>query len=249
MYRFFVKQEQMQESPVKIKEDYNHMHNVLRLKKGEKVLLCAEDEKEYLCCISGYDEEKEQVYLDVLDVFGNNRELPGKIVLFQGLPKGDKMELIIQKAVELGVSEIVPVSMRRSVVKLDDKKAQKKEERYNHIALSAAKQSKRGIIPVVSRVMSMKEAVDYGKTFEMVLVPYELANGMDVSKQRIKKAGKSSSVGIFIGPEGGFDPCEIQMLEEIGGAQISLGHRILRTETAGMVVLSLLMFEMENDEE
>ncbi len=249
MHRFFVTPEQMLQSPVTIEgEDYNHIHNVLRLKKGEEVLLCAEDEKEYLCGLSGYNEEKGQVYLDILDVFGNNRELPGKIVLFQGLPKGDKMELIIQKAVELGIYEIVPVSMKRSVVKLEDKKAQKKVERYNNIALSAAKQSKRGKIPKVTEVMTMQDAVAYGKTLETVLVPYELAEGMEVSRQRIAKAAGSGSIGVFIGPEGGFDPCEIQMLEAIGGLQVSLGHRILRTETAGMVVLSLLMFQMEQDD-
>lgn len=247
MYRFFVTKEQMLQSPVIIEgEDFNHIHHVLRLKKGEEVLLCAEDEKEYLCQIDGYREEK--VLLSVVDVFGNNRELPAKLVLFQGIPKGDKLEFIIQKAVELGVSEIVPVSMKRCVVKLDEKKAAKKVERYNSIALSAAKQSKRGKIPTVTSVMSMKDAYEYAKALETVLVPYELAGGMDISKKRIKNAAKTNAIGIFIGPEGGFDPEEVAMLEALGGQQISLGHRILRTETAGMVVLSLLMFEMENDE-
>lgn len=250
MYRFFVTWEQMQESPVKIEgEDYNHMHNVLRLKKGEEVLLCAEDDKEYLCKIEGYEEANNRVFLTVVDVFGNHRELPAKLVLFQGLPKGDKLEFIIQKAVELGVSEIVPVAMKRCVVKLDDKKAKKKVERYNSIALSAAKQSKRGKIPKVTDVMSMKEACTYAGFLETLLIPYELADGMAVSKERIRTGARSVSIGIFIGPEGGFDPEEIAMLEAAGGQQISLGHRILRTETAGMVVLSLLMFEMESDEE
>lgn len=249
MYRFFVTEEQMLQSPVVIEgEDYNHIHHVLRLKMGEEVLLCAEDDKEYLCRIEAYQEDDKQVLLSVEDVFGNNRELPARIVLFQGLPKGDKLELIIQKAVELGVSEIVPVSMKRCVVKLDEKKAEKKVERYNSIALSAAKQSKRGKIPVVTSVMSMKEACRYAGDLENLLVPYELAGGMALSKQRIRAASMASSIGIFIGPEGGFDPEEVGLLESLGGQQISLGHRILRTETAGMVVLSLLMFEMENDD-
>ena len=249
MYRFFVSKNQMLQAPVVIEgEDYNHIHSVLRLKRGEEVLLCAEDDKEYLCSIEGYNEEQQQVLLRVVDIFGNNRELPARMVLFQGLPKGDKMEWIIQKAVELGVSEIVPVSMKRCVVKLDEKKAGKKVERYNSIALSAAKQSKRGKIPTVTSVMSMKEAMAYGKELEMVLVPYELAGGMEISKKRLHEAAGKSSIGIFIGPEGGFDPEEVTMIESLGGYQISLGHRILRTETAGMVVLSLLMFDMENDE-
>ncbi len=250
MYRFFVNKNQILQSPVVIEgEDYKHMHSVLRLKKGEEVLLCAEDEKEYLCRIESYNEEYQQVFLQIVDVFGNNRELPSKLVLFQGLPKGDKMELIIQKAVELGVSEIVPVAMKRCVVKLDEKKAVKKIERYNNIALSAAKQSKRGKIPEVTAVMSFHEACEYCKSLKTVLIPYELANGMKQSKQHIKDAVKSSSVGIFIGPEGGFEPEEIEELKKMDGQILSLGHRILRTETAGMVVLSLLMFEMESDEE
>lgn len=249
MYRFFVTKEQMLEYPITIEgEDYNHIHNVLRLKKSEEVLLCAEDDKEYLCRIDGYQEDLKQVILEVVDVFGNHRELPAKIILFQGLPKGDKLELIIQKAVELGASEIVPVAMQRCVVKLDEKKKKKKEERYNSIALSAAKQSKRGRIPKVTNVMSMKEACEYANALETVFIPYELAGGIAVSKERLRTGAGTSSIGIFIGPEGGFTPEEVAMVEEIGGQQISLGHRILRTETAGMVVLALLMFEMENDE-
>lgn len=250
MYRFFVTQNQILQSPVVIQgDDYKHIHSVLRLKKGEEVLLCAEDEKEYLCSIEVYDEECQQVLLHIVDIFGNNRELPSKMVLFQGLPKGDKMELVIQKAVELGVSEIVPVAMKRCVVKLDEKKAAKKIERYQNVALSAAKQSKRGKIPDVTPVMSFHEACEYCKSLETVLIPYELANGMEQSKRCVRDAAKTSSIGIFIGPEGGFAPEEIEQLKELGGQIITLGHRILRTETAGMVVLSLLMFEMESDKE
>lgn len=248
MYRFFVKPEQLLSSPVCVDgDDYNHMHNVLRLKLKEHVLLCAEDDKEYECEIIGFNEDAREVQLEIVDVFSNCRELPAEIVLFQGFPKGDKFEFIIQKAVELGVSEIVPVMMKRCVVKLDDKKAAKKVERFNSIALSAAKQSKRGSIPSVHSVMSLKEACEYCKSFDTILVPYELANGMELSKQRIKDAVGTSKIAVFIGPEGGFDEKEIQQLEEMGGKRISLGHRILRTETAGLVVLSLLMFQLESD--
>lgn len=248
MYRFFVTPEQMQSSSVSITgEDYNHIHNVLRLKVGEEVLLSSQDDKEYLCEIADYNETEEIVSLNVKDIFGNNRELPAHIVLFQGLPKGDKLETIIQKAVELGASEIVPVSMHRSVVKWDDKKAVKKIERLQSIALSAAKQSKRGKIPKVCGLVSMKEACAYAKELENVIIPYEMAEGMNASKKVVKDASAGGSIGIFIGPEGGFTPEEVAMVEEIGGTQISLGHRILRTETAGMVILSLLMFELEQD--
>lgn len=248
MYRFFVQPEQLLASPVRISgEDYKHIHNVLRLKVKEHVYLCAEDDKEYECEIIDYDDEQKEVLLVIVDVFSNCRELSSEIVLFQGFPKGDKLELIIQKAVELGVSEIVPVMMKRCVVKLDEKKAEKKVERYNSIALSAAKQSKRGIIPRVSSVMDLKTACEYCKSFDTILVPYELANGMELSKSRIKEAAKTSKIAVFIGPEGGFDEKEIEQLEAIGGKRVSLGHRILRTETAGLVVLSLLMFQLESD--
>lgn len=246
MYRFFVNPEQLLQEPIRIGgEDYNHIHNVLRMKPGEEVLVTDQGEKEYLCEIAEYDMDCQEVLLKVVDVLGNNRELPAKIVLFQGYPKGDKMEQIVQKAVELGVSEVVPVMMKRCVVKLDDKKAAKKAERLNGIALSAAKQSKRGKIPEVKPVMTMGEAIQYATSFDSVIVPYESAEGMEYSKKVIGEITDGRSIGIFIGPEGGFEPSEIEQIKEIEGKVISLGHRILRTETAGMVVLSLLMFGLE----
>ncbi|MDO5156073.1 MAG: RsmE family RNA methyltransferase [Eubacteriales bacterium] len=248
MHRFFVKPEQWNEEDAFIEgEDYNHIHNVLRMKAGEELLVCDEGEKEYQCKIVGYDETLFHVNLEIVDVFGNARELPTELVLFQGYPKGDKLEWIVQKAVELGVSKIVPVSMKRCVVKLDDKKAAKKVERMSAIGLSAAKQSKRGKIPEVTSVMSMKEACEYAKTLEYVLLPYENAEGMEAARTLIANAKGKKSVGIFIGPEGGFAPEEVAMIEAIGGKTMSLGHRILRTETAGMTILSLLMFLIDED--
>lgn len=246
MYRFFVSPEQLLQEPIRISgEDYNHIHNVLRMKTGEEVLVTDQGEKEYLCEIVDYDTDAQEVQLRVVDVFGNNRELPAKIVLFQGYPKGDKMEQIVQKAVELGAAEIVPVMMKRCVVKLDDKKAAKKIERLNGVALSAAKQSKRGRIPEVKPAMNMEQAIQYAKSLDSILVPYESAEGMEYSKKVIHESTDGRSIGIFIGPEGGFEPSEIEQIEAVGGKVISLGHRILRTETAGMVVLSLLMFGLE----
>lgn len=185
------------------------------------------------------------VRLKITDVFGNNRELPSKIILFQGYPKGDKMEQIVQKAVELGAYEIVPVMMHRCVVKLDDKKSAKKVERLNSIAESAAKQSKRGIIPKVREVMNLEQSLEYAKSLECVIIPYESAEGMEYSRKVLAESAGKGSIGIFIGPEGGFETSEIEKLKGIGGNIISLGHRILRTETAGMTVLSILMWLME----
>lgn len=248
MYRFFVEAGQLNEEPVWIAgADYNHIRNVLRMKPGEEVLLCDGSDKEYLCRIEGFNEEEQKVLLCINDVFGNARELPAKITLFQGYPKGDKLETIVQKAVELGAFEIVPVSMKRCVVKLDEKKAAKKVERLSAISLSAAKQSKRGKIPEVMRVMSLKEACEYAKDMDYILLPYENAQGMAVARQLIGEAKNKKRIGIFIGPEGGFEPSEVEMIQAIGGKMLSLGHRILRTETAGMTILSLLMFLLDEE--
>lgn len=252
MYRFFIDHEQLNNDYIEIAgDDYNHIRNVLRMKIGEKVLLSDGSDKEYEAVIVEYcgsernDCGSSAVRLKITDIFGNNRELPAKITLFQGYPKGDKMEQIVQKAVELGVYEIVPVMMNRCVVKLDDKKANKKVERLNSIAESAAKQSKRGIIPKVREVMTIGQAIDYAKSLECVIIPYECAEGMEYSRNILKEAADKGSVGIFIGPEGGFETSEIEKLKGLGGNIISLGHRILRTETAGMTVLSILMWLME----
>lgn len=248
MQRIFITPEQLNTQPILIQdEDYNHIRNVLRMRQGEKLLLCDSTDKEYLCEITAFDDTKRTVSVKIEDIFGNTRELPAEITLFQGYPKGDKIETIVQKAVELGVARIVPVMMKRSVVKLDDKKAAKKVERLNNIALNAAKQSKRGRIPEVSSVMNIKEAVECAKKMEVVLLPYENAEGMERSRDVLRQACETHSIGVFIGPEGGFEAEEVAMIEEIGGEIITLGHRILRTETAGITVLSLLMFELEKD--
>ena len=247
MYRFFVDADQLENDFVEITgDDYNHIHNVLRMKIGEKVLLCDGSDKEYEACIVDFPDAQSAVRLKITDVFGTSRELPGKLILFQGYPKGDKMEQIVQKAVELGAYEIVPVMMNRCVVKLNEKKAAKKVERLNLIAESAAKQSKRGMIPKVKEVMNFSEALEYAKTLEYVIIPYECAEGMDYSRTVLNGAVDKGSIGIFIGPEGGFKNSEIERLKEINGKVITLGHRILRTETAGMTVLSVLMWLLED---
>ena len=157
----------------------------------------------------------------------------------------EEMEWIVQKAVELGAYSIVPFAAKRSVVKLDQKKAGKKRERWQAIAKGAAEQSKRGIVPQVQDVMSFQEAMNYAKELDVVLVPYELQEGMKATEAVISKIEPGQSVGIFIGPEGGFDESEIEQAKEAGAIPITLGKRILRTETAGLTTLSILMYHLE----
>ena len=213
--------------------DVNHIKNVLRMRQGETILISAGDNLEYTCLVS----EMEPEY-----------ELPNKIYLFQGLPKSDKMEMIIQKAVELGVYEVIPVSTARAVVKLDAKKEASKQKRWQTIAESAAKQSKRMVIPEIHSVMKFSEAVNYAEELDIRFIPYELAENMAHTKKLFEQIEPGQSIGIFIGPEGGFTPEEIELAMNHQVQPITLGKRILRTETAGMTVLSILMFLLEGKE-
>lgn len=223
--------------------DVNHIRNVLRLKTGENIIVNDGAGTDYVCAIEDIDNDV--VTARIVDVNKNAAELSTRIVLFQGMPKADKLELIIQKSIELGVSEIVPVMTKRTVVKLDAKKEDKKLARYNMIATSAAKQSGRGIIPEVKPFMSFKEALAYAGTLDMSIIPYEEAKGIEYSRQIIKNIKGKKSLGIFIGPEGGFAKEEVEAAIDIGAKCITLGNRILRTETAGLAVVSIIMFELE----
>lgn len=244
MYRFFVDKEQVgDEDVVILGQDVNHIKNVLRMKNGETILISDGEDREYVCEIINLESDK--VRAKIIDVNGPSRELPIKVHLYQGLAKGDKMETVIQKMVELGAYRIVPVATKRAVVKLDDKKAKAKTSRWNAISESAAKQSKRGIIPEVSQVMNFKEALQDAENLNVVLIPYEEAENMEYTRSVIAKISSGDSVGIFIGPEGGFAPEEVEMAKAIGALPITLGKRILRTETAGMALMSVLMFAME----
>lgn len=225
-------------------EDVNHIKNVLRLRCGDKISVSDGDGTDYICRISKILPDK--VTADIEDIVRNASELPVRITLFQGMPKSDKLELIIQKAVELGATEIVPVITKRTVVKIDDKKASKKIDRYNMIAMSAGKQSGRGIVPKVSEFMSFKQAIEYAKNLDMNIIPYEEAEGIEYSRQVIKETNSKGSLGIFIGPEGGFAKDEVELAMSIGAKCITLGNRILRTETAGFAVLSIIMFELDS---
>ncbi|MBR3761699.1 MAG: 16S rRNA (uracil(1498)-N(3))-methyltransferase [Lachnospiraceae bacterium] len=245
MYQFFVEPHQISDKTVRIEgQDVNHIKNVLRMKIGEELSVSnGVDGKEYRCGIVAMDEEC--ITCELRFVKEDGVELPSEVYLFQGLPKADKMELIIQKAVELGVYAVVPVATKRCVVKLDDKKAKQKITRWQGIAEAAAKQSKRRIVPEVKDVMSFKEAMNFVKDFEVKLIPYELAEDMSKTKEIIGHLQPGQRVAIFIGPEGGFEEAEVEAAIQNGVEPITLGKRILRTETAGFTVLSWIMYQLE----
>lgn len=225
--------------------EVNHIRNVMRLKPGEEISVSiGGDGKEYRYGIESYTEDS--VLCRLRFVKDKEVELPVKVLLFQGLPKADKMDLIVQKAVELGAAEIIPVSMERCVVKLDAGKAAKKTARWQTIAEAAASQSRRSIIPGVLAPMSMREAVEYAKEqTEVRVIPYELQEDDGSVKQYLESLKEGQSVSIFIGPEGGFTPAEVELAKEAGIRPISLGRRILRTETAGLAILSWLIYILE----
>lgn len=247
MYQFFVSPDQINEAAKTVfieGSDVNHIKNVLRMKVGEEVAVSnGQDGREYRC---GIRELREDVIeLELRFIKEDGVELPGKIYLFQGLPKSDKLEMIIQKAVELGVYSVIPVETRRCVVKLDDKKAKSKTARWQQIAEAAAKQSKRGIIPQVMEPMSFKKALEMAEKMDLRLIPYELAEGMEQTKKLIESVAPGQEIAVFIGPEGGFEEAEIAAAVEKGIQPITLGKRILRTETAPLTVLSWLMYMLE----
>lgn len=245
MYQFFVEPSQIQDKKVIITgSDVNHIKNVLRLKAGEEIAVRnGVDGKEYRCGIEEFAQD--QIICSLRFIREEGVELPSKIYLFQGTPKADKMELIVQKAVELGVFEVIPVAVKRCVVKLDERKARAKVSRWQGIAEAAAKQCKRGIIPVVREPMTMKEAVSYAGEMDVKLIPYELAEDMSHTKKMIETVRPGQSVAVFIGPEGGFEENEVAEALAAGIEPVTLGKRILRTETAGFTVLSWLMYHFE----
>ena len=243
MFNFFVEEAAMQGERFCITgPDHNHIRNVLRMQVGDTFLVsCAGFS--HLCRLEAF--EGDAVIAQMIEENYQDTELPVRFVLFQGLPKGDKLELIIQKTVELGVAEIVPVQMSRCVVKLDEKKAKAKQTRWQAIAESAAKQSKRSVIPAVSQAVSYKQALAQAKELDLLLVPYESACGMAATREALAHIKAGMSVGILIGPEGGFDPAEIALSEQAGGLTISLGKRILRAETAAVTAVGMGMLHVE----
>ena len=245
MHRFFVEEPAMGENSITITGgDVNHIKNVLRMAVGDKIcVINGQNNKEYYCEITAVGNDA--VDTRICEIRESDQELGNEVVLFQGLPKSDKMELIIQKAVELGVHTIVPVSTDRTVVKLDAKKEANKRKRWMSISESAAKQSGRLRIPEVTPVVSYREALEMAKKMDVRLIPYELAEGMEKTRELMSSIQLGQSVAVFIGPEGGFESSEIEKAMEIGAWPITLGKRILRTETAGLVTLAMLVYNLE----
>ena len=216
MHHFFADPSQVAEDTVTITgPDVNHMKNVLRMKPGEALLVSDGTGNDYQCEIERL--EADRAVVRICQAFCSQMELPSRIWLFQGLPKADKLEFIIQKAVELGAEAVVPVATKNAVVRLDEKKAQSKRKRWQSIAESAAKQSKRSRIPSVETVMSLKEAFGFIKEqgFDLCLIPYEQAQGMETMKEALAQVSSGQSIAVFIGPEGGFDESEIKLALEL----------------------------------
>ena len=246
MPKFFVKDEQVDNNIIKIfGKDVNHISNVLRHKVNDSVEICNNDNGQ------NYDAYIVEINKDVItckikSVISNNSETNASITLYQGLPKSDKMEYIIQKNVEIGIRRIIPVEMARCVVKLDDKNSKKKIERWQKISEVAAKQSGRNTIPKIDESINMKKVCESISEYDIVLVAYEneKENTLKSELKKIKTTNKLN-IAIIIGPEGGIDKKEILELKNNGAKIITLGNRILRTETASLVVLSNIIYELE----
>ena len=245
MSKFFVKQNQIENNAIKVTgEDVNHIANVLRMRKNDEIQLCNQDTGEnYIAIITNIF--KDCVECEIKEKIEKTTESNVHITLFQGIPKFEKMELIIQKCTEIGVKNIVPVMMERTVVKLDDKVASKKLERWQKIAEIASKQSMRDCIPNVEKLIKITE-IDESK-FDRILVAYENEehNMLKNELNKLKKKGKEYNIAIVIGPEGGISEKEIDILKEKNAVFVSLGKRILRTETAGLVMLGNIIYELE----
>ncbi len=244
MYRFFVDEDNHSQDEIYIQgDDVNHIRHVLRMDIGDRIMVSTGRGVDYECEIAEYMDQS--IRLKIEKETPAITELPVAITLFQALPKKDKMEYVIQKAVELGATSIVPVQTRRCVVKLDEKKAEKKIARWQAIAKAAAKQSGRGIIPKIYPVHTMDQALDMATDYECNIIPYEMYDDMSSTMEIVRQAVDKRSIGIFIGPEGGFERSEVEVAISKGVNPISLGRRILRTETAGLAILSVLMFMIE----
>ncbi|RDY23973.1 16S rRNA (uracil(1498)-N(3))-methyltransferase [Romboutsia maritimum] len=223
-------------------EDVKHISKVLRCKIGEELEICDKENNEYICKITDID--KDNVSLHILEKVNINRESDLKVRLYQGLPKGPKMEMILQKLTEVGVDEIILVQTKRSVAKVDDKKEDKKIDRWERIIYEAAKQSKRGKIPKLNGVITFEQALKEMENNDVNICPYE--NERTISIKSAIKNASVNSIGIFVGPEGGFAEEEIQKIQDIGAKVVSLGPRILRTETASVVASSIALYELSD---
>ncbi len=223
-------------------EDAHHITHVLRTRLGERLTVCDGVGMVY---DTELIDSGAEVLLRVLKSYPSDTEPPYKAVVYQGLAKGDKMETVIQKAVEIGASMIVPVATSRAVVKLDEKDARRKVERWQKIAHEAAKQCGRGHIPTVAPVMTFREAVQDAAKADLPLFCYE-GEGTRPVTELCREVENPETISVFIGPEGGFSEEEAALAENAGMRLCGLGKRILRTETASGVVLACLsaIYEM-----
>ncbi len=224
--------------------DVSHIRQVLRLKEGDDIEVVDAEGMVSTCRLLHL--EKDRVEAEILFSEAGGSELPGEVLLFQGYPKSDKIEWVLQKAVELGVHAVTPVITDRTVVRLSPEKAEARIKRLQTIAESAAKQSKRAKIPEVCPLSGFSEALERAKESDVILIPYEKAEGIAKTKETIASIRPGSSVSVFIGPEGGFTRDEIEEAERAGAVPITLGKRILRTETAAITILSLLMMQLSD---
>ena len=250
MPKFFVTQEQVKEDKIKIiGNDINHIKNVLREKVGNQLTICnTTNEQNYLCEIINIEEEV--IECKIIEKLENQVESNIKVTIMQGLPKADKMELIIQKSVELGVYDILPIEMKRCVVKLKENDKAKKVQRWQKIAEVAAKQCGRNRIPTIKSPINLKNICHLMKEYDIVFVAYENETENTI-KQELKKLKekyhqKEIKIAVIVGPEGGIAPEEVEMLQANKATTITLGKRILRTETVALNVLSIIMYELEN---
>lgn len=225
-------------------EEVKHISRVLRLTEGEKLEICDGRQREFICQISSIS--KKEVQLELLEEVYVQREPKLQVTVYQGLPKAQKFELIVQKLTEVGVSRIVPVETARSIVKLNSKSELKKADRWEKIILGAAKQSKRGMLPRLEQPMSLSQAICDTERNDVNIVPYENEQSNPIGKVLRGLGEKPESIGIFIGPEGGFEEFEIEMLSEKGVIPVTLGKRILRTETAAIVSSAIVLYELSD---
>ena len=249
MSKFFVKSNQISDNRVIIdNEDVNHIKNVLRKKIDDEILICDYQEKiNYKCKIKEF--LKKEIVCEILSKIESESESNVKIDIFQGLPKSDKMELIIQKGTELGVNSFIPVAFKRSVVKINDKDASKKIQRWEKIAEVAAKQSGRDIIPLVKNIENVKNICKLFENYDIVLVAYENENKNSLKDILKNVKNKNINIAVVIGPEGGIDESEIELFEKYGAKIVTLGKRILRTETVCLAMTAIINYELESTEE
>lgn len=243
MHKFFISKSSIDGDIAIIEgDDVKHIYKVLRLEVGDEVSINNCDGEEFLGKIE--DINKKQVIVKCIQKLELNNESPVEIYLFQGLPKSTKMDLIVQKATELGVKEVTPIITERVVVKSELGEF-KKLDRWNRIVLEACKQSKRSIIPKVNPPIEFEGLLDLLRNMDLIVVPYENAQGHGI-KNMVSSIDKShiKKIAVIIGPEGGFEEEEINRLKEVGAYIVTLGPRIFRTETAGFVCVSLIMYEL-----